>query len=44
MKGINKLGENEDLEACESNLEIGHLFGRNGLQRDFYRKDSKLTL
>ena len=39
-----KLGEYEDWEACESSLQIGHLFGRNRVQRDFYRKGSKLTL
>ena len=44
MKGTKKLGENEDWEACESTLQIGHLFGPNGDQQDFYRKGSKLTL
>ena len=44
MKGTKKLGENEEWEACDSTLQIGHLFGRNGDQRDFYRKASNLTL
>ena len=35
MKGTKKLGENEDWEACESTLQIGHLFGANGDQRVF---------
>ena len=39
-----KLGECEDREACDSTLHIGHLFGPNGVQRDFCRKGSKLTL
>ena len=43
MKGTKKLGENEDVQACDSTLQIGHLFGGNGVQRDFYRKGSKLT-
>ena len=44
MKGTTKLGENEDWEACDSTLQIGHLFGRNGVQPDFYSKGSTLTL
>ena len=44
MKGKKILCENEDLEARDSTLQIGHLFGRNGVQRDSYRKGSKLTL
>ena len=44
MKGTKKLGEKEDWEACDSTLQIGHLFGRNRDQRDFYRKASNLTL
>ena len=43
MKGTKKLGEYENWEACDSTLQIGNLFGRNGDQRDFYRKASKLT-
>ena len=31
MKGSKKLGQYEDWEACESILQIGHLFGRNGV-------------
>ena len=27
MKGTKKLGENEDWEACDSTLQISHLFG-----------------
>ena len=44
MKGTKKLSENEDIEACESSLQISHLFGPNGDQQDFYRKGSKLAL
>ena len=45
MKGTKKLGECEDLEACDSTLKkIGLRFGPNAVQRDFYRKGSKLTL
>ena len=43
MKGSKKLGEYEDWGACDSTLQIGHLFGRNGDQGDFYRNASKLT-
>ena len=39
-----KLGECQDGEACDSTLQIGHLFGPDGVQRHFYRKGSKLTL
>ena len=35
MKGTKKLGENEDWEACDSTLQIGHLFGRNGFSEIF---------
>ena len=44
MKGTKKLGENEDWEACVSTLQICHLFGRNLVQRDFYRKGFKLSI
>ena len=44
QKGTKKLGENEDSEPRDSTLQIGRLFGRNGGQRDFYRKGFKLTL
>ena len=44
MKGPKKLGKYEYCEVCESTLKIGHLFGPNGDQQDFYRKGSKLTL
>ena len=44
QKGTKKLGENEDSESRDSTLQIGRLFGRNGSQRDFYRKGFKLTL
>ena len=44
MKGTKKLGENEDWEACESTLQIGHIFSPNGVLRDYYEKGSKLTL
>ena len=43
-----KLGEYEDWEACESSLQIGHLFGRNGFSEIFtarapnWRSDDKL--
>ena len=43
MKGTKKQGDYEDWEACDITLQIGNLFGRNGDQRDFYRKASKLT-
>ena len=39
-----KLGECEDREAFDSTLHIGHLFGPNGVQGDYCRKGSKLTL
>ena len=39
MKGTKKLIENKDWEACDSTLQIGHVFGRNGVQQDFYPKD-----
>ena len=44
MKGTKKLGEYEDSEASDSSLQIGNLFGPNGVQEDFYRKGSKWTL
>ena len=44
MKSTKPLGENKDWEAFDSTLQIGHAFGPNGDQRDFYRKGSKLTL
>ena len=44
MKDIKKLSEYEDCEACDSTLQYGNLFGRDGDQRDFYRKGFKLTL
>ena len=44
MKGIKKLSEYEDGEACDSTLQYGPLFGRNGDQRDFYREGFKLKL
>ena len=31
MKGTKKLGKYEDWEAYDSTLQIGHLFGRNGV-------------
>ena len=31
MKNTKKLGEYEDCEACDSTLQICHLFGRNGV-------------
>ena len=31
MKNTKKLGEYEDWEAWDSTLQIGHLFGRNGV-------------
>ena len=37
-----RFGEYEG--ACDSTLQIGHLFGPNKDQRDFYRKGFKLTL
>ena len=44
MESTKKLGKNEDWEASDSTFQIGHLFGRNGVQHDFYRKGYKLTL
>ena len=44
MKGPKKLGKYQYCEACDSTLKIGHLFGPNGDQQDFDRKESKLTL
>ena len=44
LKGTKKLGENEVSESRDSTLQIGRLFGRNRVQRDFYRKGYKLTL
>ena len=44
MKSTKPLGENKDWGAFDSTLQIGHAFGPNGVQRDFYRKGSKLTL
>ena len=29
MKGTKKLRKYKDWEACDSTLQIGHLFGRN---------------
>ena len=39
-----RFDENKDWGAFDSSLQIGHAFGPNGVQRDFYRKGSKLTL
>ena len=36
MKGTEKLGEYEDWEASDSTLQIGYLFGPNGVQQDIY--------
>ena len=44
MKGTKKLGEYEDWETSDSSLQIGYLFGPNGVQEDIYRKGSKWTL
>ena len=44
MKGIRKLSQYEDGEACNSTLQYGHLFGRNGDQGDFYREGFKLKI
>ena len=44
MTATKKLGEYEDREACESTLQIGHLFGPIADQEDFYREGSKLSL
>ena len=44
MKGTGELGKFEDWKACYSTLHIGHLFGPNVDQEDFYRNGSKSTL
>ena len=44
MKSTKKLGEYEYWVACNSTSQIGHIFGPNGVLRDYYQKDSKLTL
>ena len=36
MNDTKKLGQYEDYEACDTTLQIGNVFGRNGDQRDFY--------
>ena len=38
MKGIKKLSEYEDCEACDSTLQYGNLFGRNGESARFLPK------
>ena len=43
MKRTEELGEFEDWKACDSTLHIGHLFGPNVDQRDFYLKSLKVT-
>ena len=41
MKDTKKLSENEDWEACDSTLQIGDPFGRNGVHWDFNDKQEK---
>ena len=38
------LGENKDWEAFDNTLQIGHAFGPNGVQREFYNNSSKMSL
>ena len=36
------LAENDDLQASDSVLQIGHLVGSNRVQQELYRKSSKM--
>ena len=44
MISTKTLAENDDFEACDSILQIGYGLLRNGVQREFYRKSSKMTV
>ena len=38
-----RLAENNDTEARDNILQIGHLLGRNGVRWEFHRKSSKMS-
>ena len=43
MVDIIRETENDDSEACESNLQIGYLSSRNGVKWAFHLKSSKMS-
>lgn len=44
MKTLQTLKQNDDLKACDSILQIGHLLGRNGVEWRFNFYYSKMLL
>ena len=36
--------KNDEKKACDSVLQIGHILGQNGVQCEFYSKNSQMSL